>query len=63
MVSFYKPTDKRFKILMEGGAFPSDQYAVESQVKFHGFDPKDAIIELFPREGEYTLRTEDIYQD
>lgn len=60
MVSFYKPTTKRFKIIMEGGAFPSDQYAVESQVKFHGFDPADAIIEIFPREGEYTLRTEDI---
>jgi len=45
---------------MEGGAFPSDQYAIESQVNFHGFDPSEAIIELFPREGEYTLRTEDI---
>jgi kynureninase len=60
MVSFYKPNSKRFKIIMEGGAFPSDQYAVESQVKFHGFDPKDAVIEIFPREGELTLRTEDI---
>lgn len=45
---------------MEGGAFPSDQYALESQVKFHGYDPKDAIIEIFPREGEDVLRTEDI---
>lgn len=62
MVSFYKPNSKRFKIIMEGGAFPSDQYAVESQVKFHGFDPKDAVIEIFPREGEVTLRTEDILQ-
>ncbi|AYL95496.1 kynureninase [Mucilaginibacter celer] len=60
MVSFYKPDNKRFKIIMEGGAFPSDQYAMESQVKYHGFDPKDAIIEIFPREGEFTLRTEDI---
>jgi kynureninase len=59
-VSFYKPTSKRYKILMEGGAFPSDQYAVESQIIFHGFEPSDAIIELFPREGEFTLRTEDI---
>lgn len=59
-VSFYKPTNKRFKILMEGGAFPSDQYAVESQVIFHGFEPSNAIVELFPREGEFTLRTEDI---
>lgn len=47
---------------MEGGAFPSDQYAVESQVKFHGYNPKEAIIEIFPREGEYILRTEDIIQ-
>jgi kynureninase len=60
MVSFYKPNSKHFKIIMEGGAFPSDQYAVESQVKFHGFNPKDAVIEIFPREGELTLRTEDI---
>ena len=60
MVSFYKPTAKRFKILMEGGAFPSDQYAVASQARFHGYDPKEVIIELFPRGGEYTLRTEDI---
>lgn len=60
MVSFYKPSGNRFKIIMEAGAFPSDQYAVESQVRFHGYDPKDAIIEVAPREGEYTLRTEDI---
>jgi kynureninase len=60
MVSFYQPKNKRFKIIMEGGAFPSDQYALESQVKFHGFDPKEAIIEVFPREGEEILRTEDI---
>ncbi|MES2265745.1 MAG: kynureninase [Bacteroidota bacterium] len=60
MVSFYKPTTKRYKILMEAGAFPSDQYAMESQVRFHGFDPKDAIIEVAPRPGEITLRTEDI---
>jgi len=60
LVSFYKPTDKRFKIIMEGGAFPSDQYAVESQVRFHGYDPEEAIVEVFPRAGEETLRTEDI---
>lgn len=60
LVSFYKPNSKRYKIIMEGGAFPSDQYAIESQVLFHGFDPKESIIEVFPREGEYTLRTEDI---
>jgi kynureninase len=63
MVSFYKPIGKRFKILMEGGAFPSDQYAVESQVKFHGYQPEDAIIEVCPRSGEDTLRTEDIIQN
>ena len=62
MVSFYRPTTKRFKILMEAGAFPSDQYAVESQVRFHGFDPKEAIVEVKPREGEDCLRTEDILQ-
>lgn len=60
MVSFYQPKGKKYKIIMEGGAFPSDQYAIESQVRFHGFDPADAIIEVKPREGEYTLRTEDI---
>lgn len=62
MVSFYRPTTKRFKILMEAGAFPSDQYAVESQVRFHGFDPKEAIVEVKPRDGEDCLRTEDILQ-
>jgi len=60
MVSFYQPKGKRFKIIMEGGAFPSDQYAIESQVRFHGFDPKEAIIEVFPREDEEILLTEDI---
>jgi len=60
LVSFYQPNNKRYKILMEGGAFPSDQYAIESQVRLHGYEPDDAIIEVFPREGEYTLRTEDI---
>lgn len=60
MVSFYRPTSTRYKIIMEGSAFPSDQYAIESQVKYHGFNAEDAIIELYPREGEYTLREEDI---
>jgi kynureninase len=60
MVSFYRPQGKRNKIVMEAGAFPSDQYAMETQVRFHGLNPDDAIIELTPREGEYTLRTEDI---
>ncbi len=60
MVSFYRPTKKRFKILMEAHAFPSDQYAMESQVRFHGFSPSEAIVEVAPRAGEETLRTEDI---
>ncbi len=60
LVSFYRPTKQRFKVLMEGGAFPSDQYAIETQVKFHGYDPEEAIIEVEPRAGEETLRTEDI---
>ena len=60
MVSFYRPSVKRFKIIMEAGAFPSDQYAVESQVRFHGFNPENAIIEVRPRKGDVTLRTEDI---
>ncbi|TWF33670.1 kynureninase [Chitinophaga polysaccharea] len=60
MVSFYRPTAGRFKIIMEAGAFPSDQYAIESQVRFHGYDPKDAIIEVAPRAGENTLSTADI---
>lgn len=60
MVSFYRPKGKKYKILMEGSAFPSDQYAIASQVKFHGFNPDDAIIEIFPREGEKSIQTEDI---
>ncbi|GIL22199.1 MAG: kynureninase [Bacteroidota bacterium] len=60
MVSFYRPTKSRFKIITEAGAFSSDQYALESQVKFHGFDPDKTIIELNPRKHEYTVRTEDI---
>jgi kynureninase len=60
MVSFYQPTKEKYKILIESDAFPSDKYAVESQAKFHGYDPKDAIIELKPRQGEVCLRMEDI---
>lgn len=62
MTSFYRPTAQRFKILVESGAFPSDQYAVETQARLHGFDPETAIVELVPRLGEWTLRTEDILQ-
>lgn len=60
LVSFYRPTQARFRILCEAKAFPSDLYALQSQIKFHGFDPKEALIALSPREGEYNLRTEDI---
>jgi kynureninase len=60
MVSFYNPTTTRYKIITEAGAFPSDQYAFESQLKFHGINPDDGLIELEPRKGEYILRTEDI---
>lgn len=62
MVSFYRPTTQRYKILCEAKAFPSDQYALQSQVKFHGYTPSDAIIEIAPREGEYEVRHEDIYK-
>jgi kynureninase len=60
MVSFYKPTKSRYKILCEAKAFPSDQYALESQAKFHGLHPEDAIIEVSPRDGEVCIRHEDI---
>jgi len=59
MVSFYRPTSQRFKILCEAKAFPSDQYALASQVRFHGYDPAEAIIEVTPRAGEHTIREED----
>ena len=48
MISFYQPTNKRNKIIVEAGAFPSDQYAIDSQVKLHGLDPKNTILELKP---------------
>ncbi len=62
MLTFYRPTATRYKIIMEAGAFPSDQYAIETQVKHYGFSPEDAVIEIAPREGEKTLRTADIVQ-
>ncbi|MBO0342836.1 MAG: kynureninase [Bacteroidota bacterium] len=62
MVSFYRPTKKRFKIICEEKAFPSDQYMLQSQVRFHGLDPKDTIVEVKKREGEHAWRTEDIIQ-
>jgi kynureninase len=60
MVSFYHPTKGRHKIVVERGAFPSDQYAVQSQIRFHGFDPATALIELTPRPGEFCLRDDDV---
>lgn len=60
LVSFYRPTVQRHKILIEGGAFPSDQYAVKSQIQFHGFDPASALIELTPRADEVCIREEAI---
>ena len=60
MVSFYRPTAQRHKIVIEGDAFPSDRYAVKSQLRYHGFDPAKSLIELRPRPSEATLRQEDI---
>jgi kynureninase len=60
MVTFYRPTKERHRIVIEANAFPSDHYAVESQIRFHGFDPATSLVELQPRPGETTLRTEDI---
>ena len=60
MVSFYRPVEKRTKILCEAKAFPSDQYALESQVKFHGLNLQENLVEVFPREGEQLIREEDI---
>lgn len=60
MVTFYRPTSERHKILIEANAFPSDQYAVESQIKYHGYDPAEALLELPLRDGEVTHRPEDI---
>ncbi|MCU0347651.1 MAG: kynureninase [Saprospiraceae bacterium] len=60
MASFYRPTKQRYKIIMEAGAFPSDMYAMETQARWHGFDPAEAVVEVAPRPGEETLHTEDI---
>jgi kynureninase len=60
MASFYRPTRERHKILIEANAFPSDRYAVASQLQFHGYDPLDSLIEISPRPDETTIRTEDI---
>ena len=60
MVSFYRPKGKRYKIMMEAGAFPSDQYAIETQVRMYGYDPEDAIIEIAPKDGEHNINNADI---
>lgn len=60
LVSFYRPTKTRYKILIENNTFPSDKYAVDSQARYHGLDANTAVVELRPREGEYRVREEDI---
>ena len=62
MVSFYRPDKNRVKILCEEKAFPSDQYALQSQIRYHGYDPEDVLIEVPRREGEHHWRTEDIVE-
>jgi kynureninase len=62
MATFYRPTKSRFKILMEDPAFPSDTYAIKTQIRHHGFDPRDALILARPRDGKFTVRTEDVVQ-
>ena len=60
MVSFYQPTETKYKIVIESDAFPSDRYAVETQLQFHGFDPSESLIEWSPRDGETLLNIEDL---
>jgi kynureninase len=60
LATFYRPTKSRFKILMEDPAFPSDTYAIKTQIRHHGLDPKDALLLASPRKGEFTVRTEDV---
>jgi kynureninase len=62
LVSFYRPQGKRFKILCEAKAFPSDQYMMETHVKHYNYNPDDAIIEIKPRAGEQAIRNEDVLQ-
>ncbi|KAJ8003650.1 hypothetical protein DPEC_G00150530 [Dallia pectoralis] len=62
LLSFYNPTAKRHKILIEDMAFPSDHYAVESQIQLRGYDPKQSMLVMKPRQGEVVLRTEDILE-
>src|SRR5438132_11336761 len=60
MATFYRPTKSRFKIVMEEPAFPSDTYAIKTQIAHHGLDPMNTLILARPRKGEFTVRTEDI---
>src|SRR5437764_11927908 len=60
MATFYRPTQSRFKILMEEPAFPSDTYAIKTQIIHHGLNPKDALVLASPRQGEFTVRTQEI---
>ena len=60
MVSFYRPTEKRYKIICEEKAFPSDQYMLQSQLRFHGLDPKETLVEIQKRPGEHFWHTEDV---
>ena len=62
MTSFYYPTPERHKILIEASAFPSDYYAVESQIKNHGYNPESALIEVVPKDGEHTIHTQDLLE-
>ncbi|MBL7777353.1 MAG: kynureninase [Chitinophagales bacterium] len=60
LISFYRPKGKKIKVLMQANEFPSDYYAVEQQIKLHGLNPKKCLVEVMPRKGEITLRTEDV---
>src|SRR5262249_20568980 len=60
MATFYRPTKSRFKILMEDPAFPSDTYAIKTQIRHHALDPKNALVLAGSRKGEFTVHTEDI---
>src|SRR5213595_1594563 len=62
MATFYRPTKSRFKVLMEEPAFPSDTYAIKTQIVHHGLDPKDPLVLARPRKGEFTVRTEDFIE-
>src|SRR5213594_3590644 len=62
MATFYQPTKSRFKVLMEEPAFPSDTYAIKTQIIHHGLDPKDALVLARPRKGEFTIRTDDVIE-